>query len=74
VLLKVHDEREMDRVLGIDGVQLIGINNRNLGMFFFTLIQFLVTPDKSFSYFITWKLVDSYQSIKPLVYVSQMSP
>ena len=37
MLLKVHDEREMDRVLGIDGVQLIGINNRNLGMFFFTL-------------------------------------
>jgi indole-3-glycerol phosphate synthase len=28
----VHDEREMDRVLGIDGIQLIGINNRNLGM------------------------------------------
>ena len=35
VLLKVHDEREMDRVLGINGVQLIGINNRNLGMFFY---------------------------------------
>lgn len=34
MLLKVHDEREMDRVLGIDGVQLIGINNRNLGMLF----------------------------------------
>lgn len=30
----MHDEREMDRVLGIDGVQLIGINNRNLGMLF----------------------------------------
>ena len=35
MLLKVHDEREMDRVLGIDGVQLIGINNRNLGTLFF---------------------------------------
>ena len=35
LLLKVHDEREMDRVLGINGVQLIGINNRNLGMFFY---------------------------------------
>ncbi|KAK0590420.1 hypothetical protein LWI29_026834 [Acer saccharum] len=25
----VHNEREMDRVLGIEGVELIGINNRN---------------------------------------------
>jgi hypothetical protein len=33
----VHDEREMDRVLGIDGIQLIGINNRNLGMALFSL-------------------------------------
>jgi indole-3-glycerol phosphate synthase len=37
VLLKVHDEREMDRVLGIDGIQLIGINNRNLGMTLFSM-------------------------------------
>lgn len=29
--VKVHDEREMDRVLGIEGVELIGINNRDLG-------------------------------------------
>lgn len=28
----MHDEREMDRILGIDGIQLIGINNRDLGM------------------------------------------
>ncbi|KAL0889882.1 hypothetical protein Bca101_013865 [Brassica carinata] len=30
-LVEVHDEREMDRVLAIEGVELIGINNRNLG-------------------------------------------
>jgi len=73
LLLKVHDEREMDRVLGVNGVQSLASITAIL-VCFFTLIQFLVTPDKSFSYFITWKLVDSYQSIKPLVYVPQMSP
>ncbi|KAG6468348.1 hypothetical protein ZIOFF_073024 [Zingiber officinale] len=29
-LIEVHNESELDRVLGIEGVQLIGINNRNL--------------------------------------------
>lgn len=28
----MHNESELDRVLGIEDVQLIGINNRNLGM------------------------------------------
>ena len=28
---QVHDEREIDRVLEIEGIELIGINNRNLG-------------------------------------------
>ncbi|CAN6209922.1 unnamed protein product [Urochloa humidicola] len=32
-LVEVHDVRELDRVLMIDGVQLIGINNRSLGTF-----------------------------------------
>lgn len=32
-LVEVHNEREIDRVLGIKGIQLIGINNRNLETF-----------------------------------------
>ena len=31
---QVHNEREIDRVLEIEGIELIGINNRNLGNFF----------------------------------------
>lgn len=30
-LNQVHDEREMGRVLGIEGIELVGINNRSLG-------------------------------------------
>ncbi|KAL9231342.1 hypothetical protein vseg_006581 [Gypsophila vaccaria] len=32
-LVEVHDEREMDRMLEIEGIELIGINNRDLGSF-----------------------------------------
>ncbi|KAJ7964678.1 Indole-3-glycerol phosphate synthase, chloroplastic [Quillaja saponaria] len=32
-LVEVHNEREFDRVLEIEGVELIGINNRNLETF-----------------------------------------
>jgi indole-3-glycerol phosphate synthase len=32
-LIEVHTEEEFDRVLSLDGVRLIGINNRNLADF-----------------------------------------
>ncbi|KAI3769529.1 hypothetical protein L6452_00635 [Arctium lappa] len=32
-LVEVHDENELDRMLGIDGIELLGINNHNLETF-----------------------------------------
>lgn len=37
---QVHTEREMDRVLGIEGIQLVGINNRDLGKAFLSLTKY----------------------------------
>jgi indole-3-glycerol phosphate synthase len=36
-LIEVHTLAELDRVLALDGVQLVGINNRNLETFEVTL-------------------------------------
>lgn len=55
---QVHNEREMDRVLGIEGIELVGINNRDLGKVFYTsektdqyepfcLLKFIVWLDKT---------------------------
>jgi indole-3-glycerol phosphate synthase len=45
-LIEVHTEEEFDRVLSLDGVELIGINNRNLADFSVDLqtTQTLLTP------------------------------
>lgn len=32
-LIEVHDEAEMERVLRLPGVEMLGINNRDLGTF-----------------------------------------
>lgn len=51
---KVHDEREMDRVLAIDGVNLIGINNRNLGMLSLTNVVFVPNIFHRYIFFISF--------------------
>lgn len=64
--IQVHDEREMDRVLGIEGIELIGINNRSLGMLFFNFIKIdllvelriLVLSLTLLSIFISWLRID----------------
>lgn len=43
----MHDEREFDRVLGIESVELIGINNRNLGILYQTYSCVCQCPNTS---------------------------
>lgn len=59
----MHDETEMDRMLGIEGIELIGINNRDLG----NTISF------QFMYLINYRLLSEGHRLSTIKVVSLLS-
>ena len=50
-LVQVHTAHELDRVLGIEEIGLIGINNRDLGIFIYIDLHYLTCEFFLIKYF-----------------------